>query len=456
MIMLGQAQVFLQQRKVLRNDIVQPLGARAFDVLELLLKARGQVVSKDQILQCVWPSTVVEENNLQVHISSLRKALGCNKDIIRTIPGRGYLLVGQDEESLMPKTPAPSLWADTGSVLIGRDDVLAQVHDALARNLLVTLIGCGGIGKTAIALALAASIHESQARVVFQVMFADEQSPDGLLDKLAKAMDIEPGSMEQVMDRLKQRYTDNALLIVLDNCEHLIEGVASLCEFLFATGLCLKILVTSREPLRIRNEHTIRIPPLDTVGVESSSQALLTCSSTQLLILRLSGLDPSFVPDNASLALLGEVGRLVDGVPLALEMAAIRASALGLQIVIDELIDRPHMLDASLRTAPRRQQSLAACIEWSYRLLEMEERSVLLMISRLDGQFSLDAVCEVASGLGFTHRQLMDSMMGLITKSLLLIVPQGPFHRYRLMRATRSYLLHQIAVRNDSSLSMYP
>ncbi|MFC6479325.1 hypothetical protein ACFQDN_26260 [Pseudomonas asuensis] len=208
--------------------------------------------------------------------------------------------------------------------------------------------------------------------------------------------------------------------------------------------------------MRIRNEHTIRIPPLDTVGVESSAQALLTCSSTQLLILRLSGLDPSFVPDNASLALLGEVGRLVDGVPLALEMAAIRASALGLQIVIDELIDRPHMLDASLRTAPRRQQSLAACIEWSYRLLEMEERSVLLMISRLDGQFSLDAVCEVASGLGFTHRQLMDSMMGLITKSLLLIVPQGPFHRYRLMRATRSYLLHQIAVRNDSSLSMYP
>lgn len=454
MITLGQAQVFLQQRRVLRNDVVQPLGARAFDILELLLEARGQVVSKDEILQRVWPSTVVEENNLQVHISALRKALGCNKDLIRTIPGRGYLLIEQDEKSSASQTLAVPMKVETGNLLVGRDELLLQIYDALTRNMLVTLIGCGGIGKTAVALTLAASIRDEHTRTVFQVMFGDEQSPDGLLEKLAKVMEVEPGSIEQVMDQLKQRYADDTLLIVLDNCEHLIEAVASLCELLFETGLALKILVTSREPLRIRNEHTIRIPPLETADAQSSPETILACSSTQLLLLRLSGLDPSFVTDEASLDLLGEVGRLVDGVPLALEMAAIRASALGLQILIDELIDRPHMLDASLRTAPGRQQSLTACIEWSYRLLGVEERTVLLMISRLEGQFSLDAVCEVASGLGVSHRQLMNSMMGLITKSLLLTVPCGPFHHYRLMRATRSYLQQQGHSGHDASLRL--
>jgi predicted ATPase/DNA-binding winged helix-turn-helix (wHTH) protein len=444
MIMLGQAQVFLQQRRVLRNDVMQPLGARAFDILELLLEARGQIISKDQILERVWPSTVVEENNLQVHISALRKALGCNKDIIRTIPGRGYLLIGAEEENLVSVSLIAPPRIDTNSTLIGRDALIEQTHEALNRHTLVTLIGCGGIGKTALALWVTSAIRESGARRVFQVMFADEQSPDGLIEKLAKAMDVEPGSVESVAQRLKERYAQEPLLVMLDNCEHLIGAVASLCELLFQTGLTLTILVTSREPLRIRNEYTIRLMPLETSEAGASLECIRACSATRLLIQRLTSLDPSFVPDDASLVLLSEVGRLVDGVPLALEMAAIRASALGLDILIDELTDRPHMLDASLRTAPGRQQSLAACIDWSYRLLRAEERTVLLMICRLEGQFSLDAVCEVASGLGFTHRQLMDSMMGLITKSLLLIVPQGPFHRYRLMRATRSFLLQQM------------
>jgi len=150
--------------------------------LELLLEARGQVVSKDEILQRVWPSTVVEENNLQVHISALRKALGCNKDLIRTIPGRGYLLIEQDEKSSASQTLAVPMKVETGNLLVGRDELLLQIYDALTRNMLVTLIGCGGIGKTAVALALAASIRDEHTRTVFQVMFGDEQSPDGLLE----------------------------------------------------------------------------------------------------------------------------------------------------------------------------------------------------------------------------------------------------------------------------------
>lgn len=464
MISLGQASVSLELREVFRKGVPLRVGTRAFDILELLITCPGRLVSKDEILQRVWPDTVVEENNLQVHVSALRKALGDDRDLIRTIPGRGYMLVGGDDDSalaVVEPADTAAVGAFSGSLLrksdlphgitlIGRDAALEEVCEALLSDALVSLVGSGGIGKTSLAVAVAHHLSLTESLYVCFVPLAQVTCPERIVESLACALDllILPGQSR--IDSVVECLDLHNRLLILDNCEHLIEEVAAVSEHLLRTCPSLRILVTSREPLRIGGERTLNVAPLDIPEQGADRQHILHSSSAQLLMTRLRALDSYFPAehmdslDPQSVALIAQVCRHLDGIPLALEMAAARAATLGLFELLQSLQHSPHLLSGGLRSAPDRHQSLVASFEWSYRLLSPDECAVLERLGRFEGCFTLAQACDMAQTAALPKARVMDCMISLAQKSLLLVAAEGPFRFYRLLRATRSWLMEAI------------
>jgi predicted ATPase len=465
MISLGQAHVSVELREVFKCGTPLRIGARAFDILEMLIDCPGRLVTKDEILKRVWPETVVEENNLQVHISALRKALGTDRDLIRTIPGRGYMLICGDEQGPrpFPTRPAqPVLSSPFGCpmlrksdvphhvALIGRANALDDVCQALQTSSLLTLTGSGGIGKTALAVAATHRLTLTQSLPVCFVALGQLSCSERVVDALACALQLDCAEGQSVLEKVAGHFVTTQSLLILDNCEHLIEAVATLCEQLAQRCPTLKILATSREPLRISGERSMNVAPLDVPEQGADRAQILGGSAAHLFLTRLRALDSSFPDDHSdslddqSVELIADICRRLDGIPLALEMAAARACALGLFELFASLRDDLHLLSAGLRSVPARQQTLQASVEWSYRLLAHDERLVLGRLSQLDGRFTLDQACEAAQSLALSRAQLMDCIVGLSLKSLLVVLTEGPFKYYRLLGATRTCIVHRL------------
>jgi len=456
MISLGQATVSLELRDVFKDGVALRIGTRAFDILELLIRQQGQLVSKEQIFQRVWPDTVVEENNLQVHISALRKALGSGRDLIRTIPGRGYLLLGVEggcvDGALLADVQAmhsvPGLQRLPAAIeLIGREVILQQVDAALNDpRAFVTLIGPGGVGKTSLAVELARRRLDAGAKPVWFVPLAHLQCAESLLQVLAIALGIDNCAAEPVLPLIQQHLARHPGLIVLDNCEHLIDQVAGLVEDVLFGASFVQILATSREPLRIAGERSLQVPPLTAPEPDANREAVLDCHSVQVFLRHWRALDCQIANtadtelDDYSIERVGEVCRRLDGIPLALEMAAARACALDLYQLVATLDDSVHLLSASLRTAPSRHQTLHASFVWSYRMLSRDERTVLRLLASLEGCFTLEQARDALQCATLAPSCIMDCMIRLATKSLLMVSAQGPFRVYRMLSATRGCL----------------
>lgn len=455
MIKIGRVVVSLEMREVYLEDQLLQVGSRAFDILELLIRAAGKTVTKDEILRHVWPNSVVEENNIHVQLSALRKIFGADNQVIRTISGRGYRLTipveaaePADAHGAVPGQPAGALRHSGLPVchapLIGRDAAIADVARALKGTPIVTLLGSGGIGKTQLGIAVARSIASVSDMDVCFIPLASVASAQAAVNTVADALGVARAAADISIESLVAAIRGRKLLVLLDNCEHVIESAATICEQLVQGSADLRILATSREPLRTRDEKFYWVAPLDTPELDASSQAILSCASVRIFLAQMHALNTVVDSDRASLEMVATICRRLDGVPLALELAAARAAVFGIRKLVAELDDRFQSLTGGRRTAPPRQQTLAAALDWSYQLLGTAERVVLQRLGVFPARFSLEAACAVAACTRLTCNEVTEAIVGLASKCFLMTTFDSKTKEYFLLETTREYALRKL------------
>jgi predicted ATPase/DNA-binding winged helix-turn-helix (wHTH) protein len=455
MIQVGQHHISLEHREIRLHGESVRLGSRAFDILELLIAAEGTLVSKDEIMRHVWPNTIVEENNLQVHIAAIRKALGADRDSVVTVPGRGYRMAGMKKElgaaiadvgegTLATHRSVPHNLPLHVSALVGRQCAVADVLAAIESAQIVTLVGSGGIGKTRLAIEAARQMLPCFPDGVAFVSLAPISDSRFALDALAMALGMKISSYGLSLAQIAHEMRDKRRLIVLDNCEHVIDAAAAMAEALAAAGEGIRVLATSREALRSRDEIAYPVLSLDVPSPGNPSDDVLQTSAVQLFLARARAADPQFSSDERSVFLIGEICRHLDGIPLAIELAAARAAILGLEVLAARLDDCLRLLSGGYRTALPRHQTLKATLDWSYRLLDNSERIILRWMGMFIDAFTFDSVCYVGAQLSLTHVEVVNALGGLVSKSLVIRADGSASPRYRLLETTRAYALQRL------------
>lgn len=447
MVQIGKLQVDLGRREVTENGLALRIGSRAFDVLEYLIEADGALVSKENIIGRVWPETVVEENNLQVQIAVLRKALGTDRELIRTVPGRGYQLVGLKRERMAPagavkSDPVRDLPAQ--AELVGRETALAEIGAMLGTSPVLTLVGAGGIGKTSLAIRIAREHGASFAGGVRFVELAPVSEPAQVMLAAAQACGIRFTGAAASAEALAECLAAQQCLIVFDNAEHVIEAVAELTDALSLWHPAVTVLVTSREPLRTATESIYRVEPLEFANDDVQLERLRTCSAVQLFMRRAQALACAAGTDERSMRLIGVICRRLDGIPLAIELAAARAAALGVAGVYAHLDDRLQLLAGGQRNALPRHQTLRATFDWSYALLDTAARTLFRRLGVFGGPFTFEAVCAIAMDEEMTMAGVISSVSELTAKSLLNVEFEEDVAHYRLSESTRAYAMEKL------------
>ncbi|WP_280155519.1 winged helix-turn-helix domain-containing protein [Piscinibacter sp. XHJ-5] len=452
----GRCELQPRERRLLVDGKPAPLGARAFDVLVALAERSDRLVSKHELLDLVWPGLVVEENNLATQVSSLRKVLG--GDIIATIPGHGYRFTAAFEPdpareasrpraAQRPEAPSP---ADASSnlpavlsALIGREADLAAVRQLVSEHRLVTLAGAGGIGKTRLAEAAAHSMRSAFADGVWMVELAAIADPALVPTAVAQTLRISLPGEASPLDELVARIRSEAMLLVLDNCEHLVGAVSALVDALLRQAPRLHILATSQQLLRVGGERVMRVGTLavpEDAGLDRASQH----GAVALFVERVAALQPGFALTDRNVAAVIDICRCLDGVALALELAAARVPLLGVQGVRDRLGERLRMLTGGSRVSMPRHQTLRAALDWGHALLSRDEQAVFRRLGVFAGGFGLELAQQVASDEAIDAWAVLDHLGTLVDKSMVVTEP-GEVPRYRLLETARAYALERLA-----------
>ncbi|HSV71313.1 MAG TPA: winged helix-turn-helix domain-containing protein, partial [Methylibium sp.] len=434
------------ERRLLADGAPQALGARAFDMLLLLAQRAGSLVTKDELLDTVWAGLVVEENNLQVQASALRKLLGA--EAIATVPGRGYrfALAVQSAESAAaatPRPPRPEPLPLRLPALIGREAELAELPALLERRPLVTLVGPGGIGKTRLAQELAHRHAAADPRRVAWVELAALADAALLPGAVAGAVGVALPAGEPLA-ALAGALRPLELLLVLDNAEHLIDGVARLAEALLRGTAGVRLLVTSQAPLRLADEHVLRLDALALPPPDATAEQALAHGAVALLVERAQAADRRFALDARNLDAVLAICRRLDGLPLALQLAAARLPALGVQALADGLDRRFALLNAGSRGGPARHGTLQAALDWSHALLTPEEQALLRRLGVFAGGFTLELAAAVAADAQAEPWACADRLATLVERSLVS-ADGGELPRYALSETARAYALDRLA-----------
>ena len=404
----GSFQLIPARRLVLNNGESLPLGGRALDILTVLVERAGETVNNEQIMARAWPTTMVEEGSLRVHIGALRRTLGDGRAgarFIVNVPGRGYTFVapvsrGQSQTpTAAPRAvPAVSNLPRPLASIIGRADTIAAVTAQLARRRLLTIVGPGGIGKTTVAVAVAEAVTASCPDGVWFVALASLADPGLVASAIGASLGVAISGTDPLPE-LVSWLRDKQALIVLDNCEHVVDAAAAAAEEIMRATQRISILAPSREPLRCAGELVHRLAPLGIPPpqAEITADAALGHAAVQLFNERAWASDEGYSLADADAPMVCEICRKLDGLPLALELAAVQVEVFGLQGLAEGLNDRFALLTKGRRTAIQRQQTLRATLDWSFNLLPETERIVLWRLAVFAGDFTMEAAQAVAS-----------------------------------------------------------
>ncbi len=428
-------------RQLLVDGKPAKLGARAFDLLLVLIEHRGRVLSKNELLEIVWPGLVVEENNLQVHISALRKLLG--PQAIATIPGRGYRFTALPAPAVKLERRSPDR-PDNWQFLFGRDADIKTLSDLVVAHRLVTITGEGGIGKTVLAQAVARNLKPAFADGVWVVDLAPQTDASQLAAAVAGALRVtlaggDPGLA--LADALQGRH----MLIVLDNCEHLVPAVAALAAMLLHDAPKLHLLATSQEPLKLAQEQMYRVATL-ALPTQATLDDARQSGAVRLFECRAQAADLRFVLNESNVAAVVEICAQLDGIALAIELAAARVHLLGIQGLRDRLGQRLFVLSGGSRVAPPRQRTLRAALEWSHTLLSIDQQAVFRRLGVMAGSFGLDGSQQVAAHGTIDEWAVLDHLGALVEKSLVSVeADTDGVMRYRMLETMRQFALERLA-----------
>lgn len=460
---IGDIEISADRRRVLISSKPFNIGSRAFELLELLADANGALVTKEEIMRRVWPNTIVVENNVHVQISTIRKMLGKDASRLVVVPGRGYRLtvdsatkiqraagsteetgagihsagapVGAAGQSNLPLTESP---------LFGRDQAIRDVMNLCGESALVNLVGAGGIGKTTLAIEAARRLRARFPGGVWIVELSRVTAPNFVEGAIAGALGCEADggtALERVLAWLRDRLA----LIVLDNCEHLIHTAAHVAQEILSSAPHCTIIATSREPLKVPCEIVYKVPALDVPLAEDGDHDAAQTSAVQLFLSRARAIDRRFGDEPESTALAGAICGRLDGIPLAIELAASRAATLGIRELAENLDDRFNLLTCGYRTAIPQHQTLRATFDWSYGLLSVKERAVLRRLGVFPSLFGLEGAISVVCAEDIDEADLVDAVCALSDKSLLVVENSGEETEYRLLETSRAYALQKLS-----------
>ena len=461
----GPFRLYRNRKQLLEGDRPVRLGGRALDLLIALVERAGDVVSREELEACVWPKTVVEETSLRAHVSALRRALGEGREgarYITNVPGRGYCFVAAlgvlPDGPEAPPPPATRPHHNLPARLtpsVGRADVVDAMADLLRRRRLVTVAGPGGMGKTTVALAVAEVSLQVYEHGVWFVDLSPVAEPRLLTITLAAALQIGISSTAPAHE-LGAAIGPRRMLIVLDNCEHVIDAAADLALALLKTAPGVSILATSREPLNVEGEWVYRLAALETPPESAPLTAAqaMQFPAVQLFVQRAMANSDRFELVDGDVPALADICRRLDGMPLAIELAAARIDSLGLHGLSRGLDDPLQLLTRGRRTAAPRHKTLRGLLDWSFELLSPAEQAVLCRLAVFKGSFTLDSAGAVAADDGLGADEAVECVLGLTVKSLVSADASGDVIRYRLPAATHAYALERL-LRTGRSPSVF-
>jgi predicted ATPase/DNA-binding winged helix-turn-helix (wHTH) protein len=453
----GEYRFIPRQQLLLRNDNPVRVGARALDLLEVLVERQGELVSKSDLIRCAWPTTFVHESNLKVNIAALRRALAQPRvdfPYIVTVPGRGYrfaapvrIIPGQipasPSQSAIDRTPqAPRL-------LVGREHDVIELTRRLHDRNFVTVVGPAGVGKTTVAVAAARQLADRFVDGTCFVDLAAIDDPQLVCAAIASALGSGSGLVDLFVGIVEALRVSNRLLI-LDNCEHVLAAAALVAERLRSAVPHIGIIATSREPLRSRAESVYRLPPLRSPAsdISVSGQQAMTFSAVELFVAR-AGEAAGYVLSDLDAPIIADICRRLDGIPLAIELAAPRLRICDPATLLRHLNQSFELLSGGSRTAPLRHQALQATLDWSYRLLSDDEAALLRFLSVFAGAFTLEDVLGSAGDMASSPDDIAACLESLASKSLISQTFTGNRLYYRLLDGTRSYAAERLRLAGE-------